>query len=208
MDKKVVFDFDKTLIRINSFTHWIFFIWSNSFLTLELRLFFAISRLIFKRKISRNLSHELFKREIILLEYPPDYCSKFSKKLYPYLNKDVMNYLEYFGENNYQIAISSAAPEIYLKEFIQNYITVNQFLVVGATIEEHRLNDNFGENKVENLIKKGFLDSGEKFDVLFTDSFDDKTLAGLAKEIYLISPDEKSKAEFFKFFPEKIKRKE
>ena len=204
MEKKVVFDFDETLVRINSFTYWVFFIWYFSFLKLDFRLFFHLSFLLFKRKIRKNISHETFKKEIISLELSAVYYEKFSIKLAPYFNQEVKAHLENHLIQQDQIVISSGAPEKYLKHFIQQFYPNTSLLVIGAKIENGRLNDNLKEKKVENLIACDFLKKSERIAILFTDSSHDLALARLAQSIYLISPKDDCRQLFLQEFGENI----
>lgn len=204
MDKKAVFDFDQTLIHVNSFTKWVAFLLSKSFENGDYKLFYKVSILIFRRKIIKTLSHQNFKKTLIELNLKQDYYELFVVELREYINQEVLNQLIELNQNNYKIAISSAAPEKYLKEFVKIYISTNEILVIGTLVESNVLNDNFGEKKVVNLVKKGFLNPKEEFDILFTDSYDDFPLAELAKEIHLISPDEVSKNKYEQTFPEKL----
>ncbi len=204
MDKKAVFDFDQTLINVNSFTKWVAFLLSKSFESGDYKLFYKVSILIFRRKIIKTLSHQNFKKALIELDVKQDYYELFVVELREYINQEVLNQLIELNQKKYKIAISSAAPEKYLKEFIKKYIPVKEILVIGTLVESNVLNDNFGERKVVNLVKKGFLNPKEEFDILFTDSYDDFPLAELAKEIYLIFPDEFSKNKYEQTFPEKL----
>ncbi|MGV0921348.1 haloacid dehalogenase-like hydrolase [Empedobacter falsenii] len=204
MDKKAVFDFDQTLINVNSFTKWVAFLLSKSFENGDYKLFYKVSILIFRRKIIKTLSHQNFKKTLIEFNLKQDYYELFAIELSEYINQEVLNHLIELNQNDYKIAISSAAPEKYLKEFVKNYIPTKEILVIGAIIENNVLNDNFGEKKVANLVKKGFLNPGEEFEILYTDSFEDFPLAEFAKEIHLISPDEVSKIKYEQIFPEKL----
>ncbi|MDM1061212.1 haloacid dehalogenase-like hydrolase [Empedobacter falsenii] len=204
MDKKAVFDFDQTLINVNSFTKWVAFLLSKSFENGDYKLFYKVSILIFRRKIIKTLSHQNFKKTLIELNLKQDYYELFVVELREYINQEVLNQLIELNQNNYKIAISSAAPENYLKEFVKKNIPTKEILVIGTIVENNVLNDNFGERKVVNLVKKGFLNPKKEFDILFTDSYDDFHLAELAKEIYLIFPDEVSKNKYEQTFPEKL----
>ncbi|MDM1546508.1 haloacid dehalogenase-like hydrolase [Empedobacter falsenii] len=204
MDKKAVFDFDQTLILVNSFTKWVAFLLSKSFEIGDYKLFYKVSILIFKRKIIKTLSHQNFKKALIEFDVKQDYYELFAIELREYINQEVLNQLIELNQKKYKIAISSAAPEKYLKEFVKNYIPTKEILVIGAIIENNVLNDNFREKKVANLVKKGFLNPREEFEILYTDSFEDFPLAEFAKEIHLISPDEVSKIKYEQIFPEKL----
>ncbi|WP_291118915.1 haloacid dehalogenase-like hydrolase [Empedobacter sp. UBA7248] len=204
MDKKAVFDFDQTLINVNSFTKWVAFLLSKSFESGDYKLFYKVSIFFFRRKIIKTLSHQNFKKALIELDVKQDYYELFAIELSEYINQEVLNHLIELNQNNYKIAISSAAPENYLKEFVKKNIPTKEILVIGTIVENNVLNDNFGERKVVNLVKKGFLNPKKEFDILFTDSYDDFHLAELAKEIYLIFPDEVSKNKYEQIFPEKL----
>lgn len=207
MDKKAIFDFDKTLISVNSFTYWVLFLWIISLRKFNFRLFFKISYLIFLRKIIKKISHKDFKKELLLLNYEEKYDIIFCEKLHKYINHDVLNELIKLNNLNYSLAISSAAPEKYLKKYIENYLKIDTILIVGSVVENKLLLDNFKENKLSNLIKNNFLTNDEEYDFLFTDSNDDILLAKNAKKIYLISPNKETVQSYVNLYSSKIEIK-
>lgn len=204
MDKKVIVDFDETLIRVNSFTQWVLFLWLYSIKRCNFNTFFSVSKFIFYRKVIKRDNHQAFKKRIIQLELPEDYYTNFSKRISKSINLEVVHLIHKLLENEHKIAISSAAPENYLKPFISNYFYGKDILVIGSTIENNMLNDNFGENKMNNLIRKSFLKTYEAFEILFTDSYHDLPLAKLADKVYLVKPKDKSRKIFFNEYANKV----
>lgn len=205
MDKKVIVDFDETLISVNSFTKWVSFILVHSFKRADLKVFFNIVRLAFYRKVVKRYTHQTFKLKLIQLNLTEDYYTNFSKQLSRSINSKVVYLIEELCEEDYSIIISSAAPEEYLKHFIAYYFKRKEIVVIGSTIENNVLVDNFGEQKLNTLIDRNILEVGERFEALFTDSYHDLPLAEFAKKVYLINPTENSLNIFIGRFATKTK---
>jgi len=203
MDRKVVFDFDETLVNVNSFKRWVVFLWLHSIKKLNIKLFIKVSKLIISRKIFRIDSHQEFKMKLMELKLHESYDVDFGKKLSKNIHPIVFNYLKELEERKYKIAISSAAPNHYLERFVKDYIS-DEVLVIGAFLENGNLIENFEQNKITNLIQRGFIKENEKIELFFTDSYHDIELIKLAKKTYLISPSKKSKAIILKYFSERV----
>lgn len=203
MDRKVVFDFDETLVKINSFKSWVIFLWFHSIKKLNIKLFIKVSKLIISRKVLKIDSHQDFKMKLMELKIHDNYDVAFGKKLSNYIDPIVFNYLKKLEESKYKIAISSAAPNRYLRRFVKDYIS-DQILVIGAFVENGNLKENFKEDKVKNLIQQDFLKVNERIELVFTDSYHDVELIKLAKKTYLIFPSKKSKAIILKDFSDRV----
>jgi len=203
MDRKAIFDFDETLVKVNSFKSWVLFLWFHSIKKLDIKLFVTISKLIISRKILKIDSHQDFKRKLMELKLHESYDIAFGKKLSKYIHPIVFNYLKELEERKYKIAISSAAPNRYLRKFVENYIS-DQVLVIGAFVENGSLIENFEENKITNLIQQNFIKENEMVELVFTDSYHDIALIKLAKKTYLISPSKKSRAIILKDFSNRV----
>ncbi|GGE89564.1 Phosphoserine phosphatase [Chishuiella changwenlii] len=203
MDRKVVFDFDETLIKVNSFKSWVVFLWLHSIKKLNIKLFIKVSKLIISRKILKMDSHQEFKIKLMELKLHKSYDIAFGKKLSKYIHPIVFNYLKELEERKYKIAISSAAPNRYLERFVKDYIS-DKVLVIGAFLENGNLIENFEQNKITNLIQQGFIKENEKIELFFTDSYHDLELIKLAKKTYLISPSKKSKAIILKDLSDRV----
>lgn len=189
MDKKVVFDFDGTLIRVNSFPKWVkFFAWSK-FKNFEFATFSKIISLIFQRKILNSLRHEEFKKALMELPFAEHEANEFARILKSFEHPNVMGKLQQFLDEGYAVAISSAAPETYLKAYVK-IAKLENVKVIGASISENKLILNHSINKIENLEEKGFIKPTEKIEVLFTDSEEDWPLAQRSHKTILVNPSE------------------
>ena len=108
------------------------------------------------------------------------------------------------SSGEYKIAISSAAPQNYLSLFFHQNYPNHRFLIIGSEVENGLLNDNFKNQKLENLINKGFLKRGDEIDVLFTDSEDDYPLATISDKIVLVAPNEQTRKIYVSEFKSKL----
>lgn len=187
---KSFFDFDGTLLRINSFPYWIMFSAGYALISLKFGLFFKIINLLFKRKIQHKISHAKFKEKLIQLPISENSNQLFSSFLSNFVRMDLKKELTQLHQKNHSIVISSAAPEVYLKLTIQNIFPEihDQLFMIGSKIENGTLNDNYKEEKLINLYKIGFLNPEETLKNLYTDSWDDSSLAFHSKSITLICP--------------------
>lgn len=202
MVKKVVFDFDGTLIRVNSFPKWVKFLLWKKLINFELLGFIQLSYLIFLRKILNKISHNEFKRKLILHHSDSEVCAAFAKKLTHELNQNVFELLKKHVKNNDVIAISSAAPQVYLQAFL-DMIMNEKLWIIGSRIIDNNLTVNHQETKIHNLEIHNFIDKNENFDCLYTDSLDDSSLANRADKIFLVNPDVESKSFYLKNFADK-----
>lgn len=202
MDKKVIFDFDGTLIRVNSFPKWVKFLLWNQLKNAEFKTFFKLIKLLFHRKISRRISHNEFKQRLMQMNFESA-STAFAKDLMRHLNQDVFERLKFHLKSKDMIAISSAAPLDYLMPFMQSIVQEN-LLIIGSRISDNELITNHKISKLQNLELQRFIDSDEEFDILYTDSWDDFSLAQRAKHIILVNPTEQNKALYLKNFLVKI----
>lgn len=195
---KSFFDFDGTLIRINSFPYWILFSMFYALMSFKLGLFLRIINLLFKRKIQGKISHSEFKKKLIQLPISENSNQRFSSFLSNFIRADLKGELIQLYRENHSIVISSAAPEIYLKLTMQRIFPkiYNELSVIGSKLENEKLNDNYKEEKLINLYKIGFLNPEENLKNLYTDSWDDSSLAFHSELIILISPKKNSQEKY------------
>lgn len=202
MVKKVVFDFDGTLIRVNSFPKWVKFLLLKKLKNFEFLGFLQLSYFIFLRKILNKISHDDFKQKLILHYSDSKLCAEFAEKLTHELNQNVFEILKKHVQNNDLIAISSAAPEVYLHAFF-DIIMDEKLWIVGSQIHENKLIINHKDSKIHNLEIHNFINKNENFDCLYTDSLDDSSLANRAEKIILVNPNVESKSFYLKNFSDK-----
>lgn len=197
---KSFFDFDETIIRINSFPYWIVFIIIYSFFSFDFRLTAKFSKLLFYRKIQRKISHYYFKKELIKLSVPDNFNRKFAVFLSYFTRKKLIKEIKRLHAENHKIIISSAAPESYLKKSIENiFPQIHQnFWIIGSKLSfEDDLIDNYKEEKLHNLYKYQFLGETEMLKNIYTDSWDDAVLAYQSENLILIYPNKKSQHKYF-----------
>ena|SRR5690606_1263409 len=197
MENKSIFDFDKTLIRINSFPFWILFLMFYSLLKFRFPLFVKLFQLLWNRKIRKKIKHVDFKHELVKLTQNMDCHSRFGIILSLFIRKKVGQKLVELHTNGHRIAVTSAAPEIYLKPFVEKTFPDFEIQIFGSKINENEIwEENFGANKLNAAIRSRFLGQKEKFRNLFTDSWDDFELAGMAEKITLVYPKNADKKRF------------
>lgn len=202
MENKAVFDFDKTLVTLNTFPIWIVFVIIYSIIKLDFKTDFL--KLLWKRKIAKTISHNQFKCELLKVDLNQNYHDTFAKLISNFKNEKCIKELNKLQNQQYKIAISSAAPEHYLKTTIQLLFPEHQFLVIGANIDSDKFCGNYKIEKVQNLIKMRFIESSEEIDCLYTDSFDDYPLAQFSKKLILVSPDKYSYLKYKESYKKEI----
>lgn len=194
MHKKVVFDFDKTLVNTNTFPFWIGFVLMFSWVRFEFKR--EVLKLLFQRKISKNLSHHEFKKQLIQVQLDDVYYSIFAKIMVRFSNKKSTQALMQLYNQGYPIAISSAAPENYLNACIQEIFPNKSLVVIGAHVHSNEFTSNYKNEKYANLIKKDFISPNDKLAYFFTDSLDDFHLAQFSEKVILVNPDQKTVQKF------------
>lgn len=198
-ENKSLFDFDGTLIRINSFPYWIMFSGGYALISFKLGLFFKIINLLFERKIQHKISHVEFKRRLIELPISENSNQKFGNFLLFFVRKELKEELKKLHEQNHKIVISSAAPEVYLKKSIELiFPEIHQnLMILGSKLNsDGELLDNFKEEKLRILYEVQFLKENENFNNLYTDSWDDAALAFQSENVFLISPKKQCDQKF------------
>lgn len=202
MEKKAVFDFDKTLVTINTFPLWIVFVIAYSVYNIDFKSSFV--RLLWKRKVMKSITHDQFKKELLKIDLHQNYHRVFSKILINFRNKNCEKRLIQLIDSGYMIAVSSAAPEHYLRETINRLFPNKRLVIIGANCIENCFSGNYKEGKVTNLIRNRFISDTEEIEYLYTDSFDDYALSLRAKKLILVSPDKKSYQKFRELYINEI----
>lgn len=203
MDKIAVVDFDKTLIKINSFPLWIIFVLLYSAILFDFK--WEYLKLLISRKLLRNISHNQFKKELLCIELSEDYALIFSKILNLFKNKKTISLIKDLANNRTTIIITSAAPETYLYASVRGFLeSIETNYIIGAHVFDNVYSSNYKEEKYINLLKKNILNCVDIIDYCITDSIDDKDLAMRSKKLYLVSPNKKSLREYSKEFKREI----
>ena len=194
--KIIVFDFDKTLTKSDSFNQFLIIASKKNFVYpfKLVRYFF----LIIQKKIG-FISLELLKERAMNLFFYDEKnidldlrAKSFSKKIK--LNK--VYYEDYFIENkNSRVIISTASPSLYMQYFDFNEFHSSYFdfdSKYGFKLLYH----NHGENKLKTLLNSGI----NAIDCLYTDSVDDEPLARIASKIILVQNGKKKKFDSYNDF--------
>lgn len=183
MEKIIVVDFDKTLVRVNSFPRWVMFLLRSSVRDNRFYFFIYIFLLLGARKVG-IISHLYFKKKLMALGYPKYWDINFSKTLGEYLDQDLVVFINGISDGK-KVIISSAAPVNYLNYFDLDVLN-NCHAIQGSKIVEGVLLENIGIRKYEQL--SSLFDC---FEVLycFTDHYLDFPLLNKSRIKYLVNPD-------------------
>lgn len=186
-----IFDFDGTLIHINSFPKWIIHLTKRSILSFRFDLTFLILKLIFRRKITRRISHAYFKERLLKLAIPDEWNKEFALHLKKFTNALIVNELRQKLISNRQVIVSSAAPEqylIYFFDFLFPEIKKSNLIIIGSILYKDKLLDNYKEEKKSRLFETLHLSQDSVLETLYTDSLDDMPLALIVEKTYLVNP--------------------
>ena len=193
MRNKIVFDFDQTYISINSFPYWVIFVLIHEIIALRWRNFFHLIGLLFQRKLTKKITHIEFKKEFLEIHINSKALQLFCRFIQIYENKEITSAFHKHLEVGDEVIISSAAPNVYLKEYFKNC----NVQVIGAFIESNGLfNENHGELKKRNLYQTSILTKEELILKLYTDSYEDLPLGEIAETIVLVQPNAKTLRSF------------
>ncbi|WP_322970905.1 haloacid dehalogenase-like hydrolase [Faecalibacter sp. LW9] len=186
---KVVFDFDETFISINSFPYWVVYLIGFDFLTLKWSAGLYLTKCLLQRKIMKTISHVEFKEEILKHKINSTGVRIFCQFLRRYEHQWIRDKFVQHIHQQDEVIISSAAPEIYLREYFIN----QKIKIVGAHLKtDGTLNDNHSEMKLSNLYHFQWLNKNEKLKEVYTDSYEDLPLAKQSLHVYLIKPNLKT----------------
>lgn len=176
-----IYDLDLTLIRVNSFKHWVIF----TFILLPFNLFtfLPIFRLYYYRCIGLVGRFE-FKKRLTIIQSKSKYWSLagfiFSRYLCLFTNKRVLKHLEQPGIN----IIASAAPDIYGKclPFLDKFDHV-----LFSNLSDGYYIELLGDAKkiavINDMKKNNIKLSWLRF---YTDSLEDLPLARIVNELYVV----------------------
>jgi phosphoserine phosphatase len=193
----IVVDFDCTLIKVNSFPRWVFFILTQSLLSGRLSLFWRIAVLLAQRKILGRISHEDFKKQCMLSGFPDDWNRRFAEKCAAFLRQDLYTDIVDFIRTGDTVAVCSAAPQCYLEPFAGFVFREfkDRVFVIGSKIVNGGLVNNCGTEKVKNL-RAAF--NALSVNTVYTNSYDDMPLAAVAEKTVLVGPCKKERERYLK----------
>jgi HAD superfamily phosphoserine phosphatase-like hydrolase len=180
----VVFDFDKTLINEDSLFGFYKQVHGDTGLLKIKRYFLLMCALLYKMKLLNNTQLKRFgvylflsgKSEIEIMQCAQDYAKKL------HLNDIHQDYFLKHQKNQHQCFVVSAGFSEYISMLYPEELVLASKLAYrnGAVIGiESNL---YGKNKVAKLRQLGY----NEIDVLYTDSFADKPLMTIAKQVFIV----------------------
>ena len=177
-EKLIVFDFDKTLTRRDTFLTYLIAattFYSHPFILLN----YYFGALLVKLGLNdiSNFKERMMKWKCRYQNIAnEEVVKRMAKKIE--FNNNVLELLRKLSAEN-QVLIVSASPEFYIKEFFP------EVLVLGLKFDCHKMRmiqHPFGEEKKKLLYSNGI----EAIDVFFTDSYHDIPLMKISTEVFLI----------------------
>ncbi|QFI38030.1 haloacid dehalogenase-like hydrolase [Moritella marina ATCC 15381] len=176
-----IYDLDLTLIRVNSFKHWVIF----TLILLPFNLFTFLPILIlYCHRCSGLVGRFEFKKRLTTIQSESKYWSIagfiFSRYLCLFTNKGVLKHLDQPGIN----IIASAAPDIYGKclPFLDKFDHV-----LFSNLSDGYYIELLGDAKkvavINDMKKNNITLSWLRF---YTDSLEDLPLARIVNELYVV----------------------
>lgn len=166
-----VFDFDGTIITINSFPKWI----KYAILNYWKFSLFAYCKLIFYCILRRMniINHIKFKHVLIAILDNEKFNFSFSLTLHKYFRKELIDLISY---SKYDNILITAAPINYIKHFkFLNFLEIHASHVIGSKMINYA-----GEDKIKPLKKRTVHCS-------FADEASDQYILAVAKKPVLLT---------------------
>ncbi len=187
-EKIVVFDFDKTMTERDTILGFYKSVSRFRLLySLKLPLYYIFAVLT-KLKLASNTKLKRLGVRLFLTGLEQKYLEKVAAD---YSSKIEMNdiykadFFKYTPEN---VFIISASYEIYLQPLFPNHRVVGSLLSYDSSSKVRDLQINmYGEKKQKWLNDHGI----DEIDLLYTDSFSDKPLMDISKDVVLVKDGEK-----------------
>lgn len=184
MKKAVVVDFDKTLVKVNSFELFYTELVRYSIRKNDLSLFSFLAYELLIRK-ARIIAHAELKRRLLVFIQGKDFSlfiSDFVRKLNKHVNNEVLSICKKYKNEGYRIYLSTAAPEIYVFPFLSNlYFEFDETICSPIPTSNIEWKENLNENKKQNTLSL-LVSKGDELAVLITDHKDDLPLLRIKKE--------------------------
>jgi len=189
-NKIAIFDFDKTLINVDSFRLFSFLAcrkYIEKMLIVLLTIgsgIGLINNTSYKRIILTTIWHTRSKAEKDAI------LKRLFSRLTQRLNHNVLKILNEHINSNEPVLVISASPEFYVRPFVN---CISQNIIVHSSV----FNENVGLNNVLNLYAKEkveyvkrFIDQeGAKEVFVYTDSISDLPIIKLANNVRLVKPN-------------------
>lgn len=194
MKNAIVVDLDGTLLKINTFVHYIKFVCKKALRRGNVIIVGRIVLLVILRKVRLISSHEKLKKKILTCSigyFDDNEMEELAFLLYEYENCEVVSIIEQYRNKGYLTVLSTAAPSIYAEIIGRHY----KFDYVCSTKlpKGKYWQENVNEQKKLNTLKL-LKDNSLVLSVFITDHYDDLPLLLVEKETnYIVNPSEKSK---------------
>jgi len=204
MRKKIyVFDFDHTLITVNSFRKWtieFFLKWRKTYSFRENLLSTSLFFVFYFLRFFKVIDHKTLK--FLFLKIWMKYLSSHSLELrdfvtdllHRYGRKHLLSMIEQLPSDAYVI-ISTAAPHVYAKYIHSILPRVDK--VYATVMEKFYELTNFVENKGEekvrhlyNFLRDNKMKREDVLVIFFTDHADDLPLIKISDKTFLVEPTE------------------
>jgi len=177
----IVVDLDKTLLSVDSFKAWVFYVLRHALISNPL-LFLHTFGLTFLRAM-KLISHHSFKQKLMILLDKNDWSEIFAKKISKHINWDVVDRLDKYRDDA-SFILSTAAPNHYVQHLVQ-YLPLQFKNVFASSIIDDKLIDNMGEVKVKNFRENY---PSEVCDLFITDHHGDLPMMRLSSRVILVQP--------------------
>ena len=180
----VVFDFDKTISRYDTFNKYMYYIGTKKISFKLLKILYQFIRLLRKFRFISNLTQKHYALNIFLPNNPSD-LDRYSRDFIETIEFNSNILKKYKTEAlRSQVFICSASPIIYLKELFP------EATIIGLEFVKERkyriVKHPYGKEKFNILKSMGV----SQIDRLYTDSIKDKYLAKISKTVFIINNDE------------------
>jgi len=182
----VVFDFDGTLYKGNSFHDFMIYFFKVTLVKFHWLLTIKIVWAVLLRVLG-VFNHEGMKKKIVF--YAMGFLDRnqiqdFVFHLFDGLNQTVYEKLTEIQNNQEVILISSAAPCIYMNALAKNFNVAN---VHCSGFKESLWIENIRDHKLL-LLEEDF--EGYHFMTLYTDHYDDISLSQSFQQVFLVNPSQ------------------
>lgn len=195
MKKAVVVDFDKTLVKVNSFE-----LFYKELVRLSIRkydltlLLFLVFELVIRK--ARLITHAELKRRLLLFlnrKNLSNFIGEFVDTLYKTVENRVLEVSLEYKKKGYRIYLSTAAPELYVIPFLSKLkFEFDEVICSPIPNSSIEWKENLNENKKQNTLSL-LASQGDELAVILTDHKDDLPLLRINKEKnILVHPNESS----------------
>jgi phosphoserine phosphatase len=183
----VVIDLDKTLLTVDSYPKWAFFLLRRAIATIDPRTFILVFSYTTLRAL-RVYDHLTYKKKLMMLNNRDDLNQEFAKSLAPFFRKTVLDYIKNIKNDhtNAKFILSTAAPINYI-EHLPAILPFKVEHLFASKIENKVLVENSGQAKVDSFQK---VYPNSKCDIFMTDHSDDLPMMKFSDKVVLVGPSQ------------------